>query len=109
MKIVVLAGGLSTERDVSLSTGSMIYKALKANGHQAVMLDVYLGYEGDIAGIFEEDRDWAAQVSSVSTENPDLETIKALRTDGDKSFFGPNVLSVCQMADCVFMAMPCHR
>ncbi len=105
MKIVVLAGGLSTERDVSLSTGSMIYKALKANGHQAVMLDVYLGYEGDIAGIFEEDRDWAAQVSSVSTENPDLETIKALRTDGDKSFFGPNVLSVCQMADCVFMAL----
>ena len=83
----------------------MIYKALKANGHQAVMLDVYLGYEGDIAGIFEEDRDWAAQVSSVSTENPDLETIKALRTDGDKSFFGPNVLSVCQMADCVFMAL----
>ena len=29
MKIVVLAGGISTERDVSLVTGSMIYKALK--------------------------------------------------------------------------------
>lgn len=43
MKVVVLAGGISTERDVSLSSGKMIYKALKENGHQAVLLDVYLG------------------------------------------------------------------
>ena len=42
MKIVVLAGGLSTERDVSFSSGSMVYKALKENGHQVIMLDVYL-------------------------------------------------------------------
>ena len=44
MKIVVLAGGISTERDVSLCSGSMIYKALKKNGHQVMMLDVFLGY-----------------------------------------------------------------
>ena len=47
MKIVVLAGGTSTERDVSLISGSMIYKALKKNGHKAILLDVYLGYEGE--------------------------------------------------------------
>ena len=47
MKIVVLAGGLSTERDVSFCSGSMVYKALKENGHQVVLIDVYLGYEGD--------------------------------------------------------------
>ena len=29
MDIVVLAGGLSTERDVSFKTGSMVTKALK--------------------------------------------------------------------------------
>ena len=29
MKIVVLAGGTSTERDVSLISGSNIYRALK--------------------------------------------------------------------------------
>ena len=44
MKVVVLAGGLSAERDVSLSSGSMIYRALRENGHRAVLLDVYLGY-----------------------------------------------------------------
>lgn len=46
MKIVILAGGISTERDVSLVTGSMIYHALRDKGHEAVLLDVYLGYEG---------------------------------------------------------------
>ena len=33
MKIVVLAGGLSTERDVSLVTGRCVYNALRENGH----------------------------------------------------------------------------
>ena len=59
MKIVVLAGGISAERDVSLSTGGMIYRALKSKGHQAVLLDVYLGYEGETRNIFERDEDWS--------------------------------------------------
>lgn len=105
MKVVVLAGGTSTERDVSLSTGSMIYKALKKNGHQAILLDVYLGYEGDVEDIFERDTDWASRVGAVSEQNPDLEAVKALRPDGAKNFFGPNVLSLCQSADAVFMAL----
>ncbi len=105
MKVIVLAGGTSTERAVSLVSGSMIYKALKKNGHQAVLLDVYLGYEGDIEGIFDWDKDWAADVSAVSEKNPDLEAVKALRPDGDKNFFGPNVLALCKTADAVFMAL----
>lgn len=105
MKVVVLAGGTSTERDVSLVSGSMIYKALKKNGHQAILLDVYLGYEGETEDIFEKDMDWAAQISAVSESNPDLEAIKAMRADGGKNFFGPNVLKLCQSADAVFMAL----
>ncbi len=105
MKIVVLAGGTSTERDVSLSSGSMIYRALRTKGHQAILLDVYLGYEGDLENIFGQDTDWAAQIGGVGEKNPDLEEIKALRKDGGRSFFGPNVLEICQRADCVFMAL----
>ena len=105
MKVVVLAGGTSTERDVSLSSGSMIYRALKKNGHQAILLDVYLGYEGNVDGIFERDEDWAAQVGAISEKNPDLDVIRAMRPDGDKNFFGPNVLSLCKSADAVFMAL----
>lgn len=111
MKVVVLAGGISTERDVSLSSGRMIYEALKKNGHQAVMLDVYLGYQGETEGIFERDEDWIQTVAavtktcSIGEENPDIEAVKALRPDGDKNFFGPNIIAICQEADAVFMAL----
>lgn len=106
MKIVVLAGGISTERDVSLISGAMIYNALKANGHQAVLLDVYLGYSGnDIDVIFEKDEDWAKDISSISEKNPDIEQVKAMRPDGAKSFFGPGVINICRKADIVFMAL----
>lgn len=105
MKVVVLAGGTSTERDVSLITGSGIYKALKKNGHQVILLDVYLGYEGETEGIFTRDCDWTENISAISEQNPDLEKIKALRPDGDKNFFGPNVLALCKEADAVFMAL----
>ena len=56
MNIVVLAGGLSTERDVSFKTGSMVAKALKENGHKVILLDVFMGYsdrEEDLTGIFD--------------------------------------------------------
>lgn len=105
MKVVVLAGGTSTERDVSLVSGSKIYRALCANGHQAILLDVFLGYTGDIEDIFEKKVDWAQEIGSVSAQNPDLEAIKALRPDGNKKFFGPNVLEICQSADAIFMAL----
>ena len=45
MNIVVLAGGTSTERDVSIVTGTMVCKALRRTGHNAIVVDVFLGYE----------------------------------------------------------------
>ncbi len=106
MKIVVLAGGISTERDVSLSSGAMIYKALKKNGHKAILLDVYLGYTGnDVSAIFDKKEDWAKEMGAISENNPDIGQIRAMRCDGDKNFFGPNVIAICQAADAVFMAL----
>ena len=71
MKIVVLAGGISTERDVSLSSGRGVYNALKERGHQVILLDVFLGYEGDPGNIFELDRDWVKDVAPVSEVAPE--------------------------------------
>ena len=42
MNITVLAGGLSAERDVSLNSGLMCAKSLKAKGHNVFLLDVTL-------------------------------------------------------------------
>ncbi len=105
MNIVVLGGGISTERDVSLKSSQMIYKALKKNGHKAILLDVYLGYEGDTEDLFEKEIDWAQNIGGISEKDPDIEQIKALRRDGGRSFFGPNVLELCQKADVVFMGL----
>ena len=106
MKIVVLAGGISTERDVSLSSGTGIYKALKAKGHQAILVDVFLGYQGDMSeDVFALEKDWAADMKGVSEERTDIAQILAMRPDYKKNFFGPNVITLCQQADVVFMAL----
>lgn len=106
MKVVVLAGGISTERDVSLISGKMIYRAVKRLGHQAVLLDVFLGMErDDIGHIFESDEDFARDISDIREINPDISAVKAMRRDGGKCYFGPNVIRLCQMADVVFMGL----
>lgn len=106
MKIVVLAGGISTERDVSLVSGMGIYKALKGRGHQTMLLDVFLGYpEADWDQVFDMDKDWSAAISAIKEESADLDAVKALRPDWKQSFFGPHVLDICRAADIVFMAL----
>ena len=106
MKIAVLAGGISTERDVSLVSGKGIYNALKSKGHQVMLLDVFLGYEApDWEKVFELEKDWAAEVDAVGEKNPDIEAVKALRPDWKKNFFGPHVMDICHLADVVFMAL----
>ena len=108
MDIVVLAGGLSTERDVSFKTGSMVTKALKENGHRVIMVDVFMGYsdkEENLEGIFDRADEISMQVNEIPTEAPDLAKVKASRKDQSDCFFGPNVINMCRMADIVFMAL----
>lgn len=105
MKIVVLAGGTSTERDVSLMSGRMIYQAVRKR-HQAILLDVYLGYEGDDAGtVFESDRDWAEGIEAIGTAGPDISAVRAVRKGDPEVFFGPHVIDICRQADLVFLAL----
>ena len=56
MKIVVLAGGLSTERAVSLVTGCGVCRALRERGHRAILVDLFLGVENapsDLEALFD--------------------------------------------------------
>lgn len=108
MDIVVLAGGLSTERDVSFKTGDMVAKALRENGHRVVLLDVFMGYkeaEEDISDIFAHSIEASVEVSNIPEQAPDLAKVKVSRKDQSDCFFGPNVIRMCQMADIVFMAL----
>lgn len=108
MNIVVLAGGLSTERNVSFKSGSMVAKALQENGHNTILLDVFMGYgeqEENLEGIFERTEEISVNVEEIPAEAPDIAKVKAQRKDQSDCFFGPNVIQICQMADIVFMAL----
>lgn len=108
MDIVVLAGGLSSERDVSFKSGSMVAEALRARGHRALVLDVFMGYsdaECDITDIFEDSINNSVKVETIPSEAPDIDAIIKSRADQSPSFFGPNVIKICQKADIVFMAL----
>ena len=106
MNIIVLAGGLSTERDVSFSTGEDVCKALRERGHQAAMLDVFLGYEGDVSEDFFVRNDAIrSDDKKIKSIDPDLDQIKQMRGDCEDGFFGPNVLALCRKADIVYMAL----
>ena len=106
MKIVVLAGGLSPERNVSLSSGTMIAHALKRLGHRPALVDLYFGLE-DPAGPLEAcfDQPVPDRWKQVDPQAPDLEAVKAARPGESPSQFGPGVLELCRQADLVFLAL----
>ncbi len=104
MKIIVLAGGYSPERDVSLTSGSLIANALMENGHQVLLLDVYEGLES-----LPEDPDTLFRTVGkfehcVRETVPDLDALRARCQNGD-ALIGKNVLSLCARADMVFLAL----
>lgn len=108
MNIVVLSGGLSAERDVSLKTGEMVTNALRKNGHKVIFLDVFMGYSDqkiDLTGIFERAEEISLKVGTIAETAPDIAAVKASRKDQSDNFFGPNIIELCQMADIVFLAL----
>ena len=102
MKIVVLAGGTSTERAISIISGTGICKALRQKGHQAILADVFCGVENvDWENPFPEEYDVDAASAYMSGFDDKIETMKKER----RSFFGENILKLCEMADIVFLGL----
>jgi len=107
MKIVVLAGGLSTERAVSLVTGTGVCRALRERGHRAILVDLFLGVEdapADLEGLFDAP-DGLCPDARIESEAPDLEAVRRSRRDQSPQVFGPNVLELCRLADIVFVGL----
>lgn len=108
MKIIVLAGGLSPERDVSLISGAGICKTLRERGHQAYLLDVYFGlpYDADkLDEVFDLPDAGLGIAEGIKTTMPDLDALKKSRPDQSDCYLGPNVIELCRMADITFMAL----
>ena len=107
MKIVVLGGGLSPERQVSLVTAASACRALRARGHQAVFVDLYLGIEEpceDLSSLFDAP-DGRCGAVEIGRDAPDLDAVRAARRWQSPSRIGRGVLELCQLADCVFLGL----
>lgn len=105
MKIVVLAGGLSNERDVSLSSGSKIANALKSKGHDVLLMDLYFGFH-DVNNFDEAINKYGKEeyFYNVPKNEPNLEEI--IKQNNNRTIeIGDNVIDICKSSDMVFLGL----
>lgn len=108
MKIIVLAGGLSTERDVSLASAAGICRTLIEKGHDAFLLDVFLGLKNapkNLEDVFTLPGHGLEIAGNISTDEPDLDAVRASRPEQPDCFLGPNVIELCRLADITFLGL----
>ena len=107
MNIVVLAGGTSTERDITIMTSVKVYESLRRNGHNANIIDVFFGIEDKAAETFFDDNGNDLEKIAADMKKKDILVDDELadRKKSGKGFVGDNVLALCLKADIVFMGL----
>ncbi|MBL0892577.1 MAG: hypothetical protein IBJ19_18470, partial [Gemmatimonadaceae bacterium] len=96
LRITVLLGGVSAERDVSLSSGLRIAVALREKGHQVTCFD-------PAEGVLSRDTEAALLAAGVGSAPPSLEALAGLAARSLSPSLGtrPEITG----ADCVFLAL----
>lgn len=97
MRITVLLGGTSSERDVSLASGLRIIDALRGRGHQVWAVD-------PASGLLDAAAEEALRRRKVSTAPPSLDELARLGKGGGFST-GLAELPAVREADVVFLAL----
>jgi len=105
MNILVLAGGHSPERDVSLASGAKVVQALRSRGHQVLLLDPYKSIDphASFAALHAAcaQQSYAHTIPAIA---PDLAALKAEFGNGE-DMLGRNIIAACKLADVVFLAL----
>ncbi len=107
MKIVVLGGGISSERHVAEVTATSVCQALRRRGHQAIYVDLFFGmenYDRPLKDAFLEPDGLCGNVA-IHTEEPDLRAVWQSRKYQSPGHLGKNVAEICALADCVFLGL----
>ena len=96
MKITVLMGGTSAERDVSIASGLRIAAALRSRGHEVTSLDT-------ATGVIDTETERELLGAGVQQAPPDLEALAAMT----KKSLSPSLgtLPAVRQADVVFLAL----
>lgn len=103
MKIVVLAGGLSLERHVSLTSGAMVTQALRKSGHDVALVDLYFDNEETFEALAK--KEIPQDYFSVNTNIPDLFALQEKKGRNKENSIGLGVLDLCKQADLAFLAL----
>ncbi|MEG1559253.1 MAG: D-alanine--D-alanine ligase [Clostridia bacterium] len=107
MNIIVLCGGISPERDVSLASGANICSALITSGHRAKRLDLFFGVKQKYKNFdefYEDDPPTFKHSEKIKDSAPNTDELYK-RRGTDYSSIGENVIELCSMADIVFIAL----
>ncbi len=98
MKILILAGGLSPERDVSFVSASMIAKALIRKKHSVCVMDLC----EDISDV-ESELKFTTSLSEIDNYTITENEVNLFKSK--KSEIGENIIECCKKADLVFLAL----
>jgi D-alanine-D-alanine ligase len=96
MKVAVLTGGASSERDVALATGLQVAGALRSGGHTVSVIDLAAGY-------VPPEREAALLPGGVGREPPPQSTLRALERGMLTAGLGE--LPAIQGADVIALAL----
>lgn len=106
MDVLVLGGGLSPEREVSLCSATMICNALIRLGHRAILVDAYFGlesFDGDAEALFAAAKPLPPY--KISPVAPDLDEVRRSRAAGYNDELGLNVIELGKSCDLVYMGL----
>lgn len=95
MRIAVLFGGTSEERDVSVASGAQVIQALSGRGHDVIAVDT-------ARGVLEAADRQRLLSSGVAPEPPTDSALSVMRTDA-RALFGST--STISSADVIFIAL----
>src|SRR5919108_6568038 len=96
MRITVLTGGTSAERDVALASAVQVVAALRARGHEVAVVDTARGYIPEVA-------EPTMLSATVGVEPPSIEELHALERGVLLSGLGN--IPVIRNADVLFLAL----
>ena len=94
MKVAVLFGGTSEEREVSIASGAQIINALRSLGHDVLAID-------SAKGLLNRDEERQLLTSRVAVVPPDSDALAVVRSGGSE-LLGPSLLADI---DVVFLAL----
>lgn len=96
LRITVLLGGVSAERDVSFSSGLRIAAALRDKGHEVICLD-------PAEGVLTRETEHRLLASGVGSAPPSLDALAGLASQSLSPTLG--TLPEITEADCLFLAL----